>query len=104
MNRANLLQREKSSIMADVNQANIATLQPSLTEDALIKELISQFLRHDGYVDTAKAFMEEMNAESKALKSDSDAKVDSHSAQEDLDAINRQRMPFCSQAFWLRLT
>jgi len=97
MNRADSLQREKFSIMADVNQASIATLQPSLTEDALIKELISQFLRHDGYVDTAKAFMEEMSAESKALKSGSDAKVDSYSAQEDLDAINRQRMLFCSE-------
>lgn len=97
MNRADLLQREKSNIMADVNQASIVTLQPSLTEDALIKELISQFLRHDGYVDTAKAFMEEMGAESKALKSGSDAQVDSYSAQEDLDAINRQRMLFCSK-------
>lgn len=77
--------------MADINLANIALLQPPLSEDALIKELISQFLRHDGDVDTAKAFMEEMSAETKALKSGSDAQNDSYSAQEDLDALNRQR-------------
>lgn len=77
--------------MAEVNLASIATLQPPLSEDTLIKELISQFLRHAGYVDTGKAFMEEMSAESKALKSGSDAKIDTFSVQEDLDAINRQR-------------
>ncbi|MCJ1245890.1 Ran-binding protein 9 [Trapelia coarctata] len=87
-----MMTREKSNIMADINLANIATLHPPLSEDALIKELISQFLRHDGYVDTAKAFMEEMSAETKALKSGSDAKTDTYTVQEDIDAINRQQI------------
>ena len=78
--------------MNDINLVNITPLQPSLSEDALIKELVSQFLRHDGYVDTAKAFTEEMRAESKALKSGSDTTIDKYNIQEDLDAVNRQRI------------
>ena len=78
--------------MSDINLVNIGPLQPSLSEDALIKELVSQFLRHDGYVDTAKAFTEEMRAESKALSSGSDKTIDNYNIQEDLDAVNRQRM------------
>ena len=84
--------------MSDINLANFAPLQPSLSEDALIKELVSQFLRHDGYVDTAKAFTEEMRAESRALKSGSDTTSDNYNIQEDLDAVNRQRIdatPYC---------
>ena len=77
--------------MAEINQASITTLQPPLSEDTLIKELISQFLRHAGYVDTAKAFMEEMSAETKALKNGSDAIIETYSVHEDLDVINRQR-------------
>lgn len=55
-----------------------------------MKELVSQFLTHDGFVGTAKAFAEEIQAESRALQFNTN---DSHeiSIEEDLDASNRQR-------------
>jgi hypothetical protein len=79
--------------MAEINLTSIAKLQPPLSEDALIKQLVSQFLRHDGYVDTAKAYAKEMAAESKALMKESDGLPD-FSGQDDTDAINRQRGAF----------
>ena len=88
------LKREKSNIMDEINLVSTAYLQPPLNEGTLIKELVAQFLRHDGYVDTANAFAEETRAEMKALDSDFDESRDSFRPQEDLDAVNRQSKVF----------
>jgi Ran-binding protein 9/10 len=58
----------------------------------LIKELVAQFLAHDGYVETAKAFAEEVQSEDNALKSGSVSSFDNFAVEEDLDAVNRQRI------------
>ena len=70
----------------------MTTLNPKLSEAALIKELVSQFLRHDGYVETAKSFAEEVRAETGALRKDQDTMLDNLEMQQDNDAMNRQRM------------
>ena len=36
-------------------------------ESSFIQELVAQFLAHDGYVETAKAFAEEIRAEKQSL-------------------------------------
>jgi hypothetical protein len=59
----------------------------------LIKELVAQFLAHDGYVETARAFTEEVQSEDHALRSGSvTSVVDDVAVGEDLDAVNRQRI------------
>jgi hypothetical protein len=83
-------QREKANVKESINSINLTSFYPSMSEDALIKELVSQFLRHDGYVETAKAFAEEVRREASTLKSDSLSRIDSHNVQEDIDATNRQ--------------
>ena len=80
--------------MTAINSVNTIQLHPPLSEDALIKELVAQFLRHAGYVDTAKAFATELSLESNALNKGSDGHFDQFDIQEDLDAINRQREHF----------
>ena len=85
------MQREKAVVGIEISSISVATLHPPLNEDALIKELVAQFLAHDGYVETARAFTEEVKSESNALRSDSDTLIDSFETEEDLDAVNRQR-------------
>lgn len=82
--------REKLSIGEEVSSVDVAKLHPPLSETALIQELVAQFLAHDGYVETAKAFTEEVRSEANALKTGQDTLIDSFDVREDLDAVNRQ--------------
>ena len=56
-----------------------------------MKELVAQFLAHDGFVETAKEFAEEVRSESRALQIGQEASFEDQSSDEDLDASNRQR-------------
>jgi hypothetical protein len=76
-------------VLDEVKRANVANLYPPLTEGQLIHKLIAQYLAHDGYVETARAFSSEVRAENDALGG-----VPSNSStlglEEDHDAVNRQ--------------
>lgn len=49
-----------------------------------------QFLQHDGYVETARAFAEEIQAQKKALSLDPNEKIEGINITDDEDANNRQ--------------
>ncbi|KAF4631991.1 hypothetical protein G7Y89_g6128 [Cudoniella acicularis] len=66
-----------------------AKLAPPLSETQLIQEL---FLTHDGYIDTARAFAQEIQSEKQALTLDPNAVVNSFEVKEDEDAGHRQRI------------
>lgn len=83
--------REKLSISDDINSIDVSQLHPPLDENALVKELVAQFLAHDGYVKSAKAFAEEVQAENGTLKSGAASFLDNFSVEDDIDAVNRQR-------------
>lgn len=77
------IQKEKARTYEEINKYPITKLCPPLNETTLIQALVSQYLAHDGYVDTAKAFAHAVQSESRALESDSrigslDPKGDSH--------------------------
>lgn len=95
---ANVSKHEKLSIGNEINATDVSKLHPNLDENALLKELVAQFLAHDGYVETAKAFAEEVQAEVGTLKSGSTDYFDNFDVEEDIDAVNRQRI----SAFLLR--
>lgn len=68
-------------------------LHPTLDRDDLCKALIAQYLSHDGYVETARAFAGEVRAEATALIGRPESKLENYlSVEEDHDAMNRQRM------------
>lgn len=67
-------------------------LAPPLSETDLIQSLVLQFLTHDGYVETARAFAEEVYSEKKALSLDPNAIVGGVDVKEDEDAGHRQRI------------
>lgn len=84
------LQEEKTSIYSDIRATNTANLQPPLDESALLQELVAQFLAHDGYVETARAFAEEVASESAALENGRQEPLKKYEVEEDVEAVNRQ--------------
>ena len=62
-----------------------------MSETDVIQALVLQFLQHDGYVETARAFAEDMKVQKEALSLDPGFKVDGVNIRDDEDANNRQR-------------
>ena len=76
-------------IHAEINATSTDTLQPPLNESALLQELVAQFLAHDGYVETARAFAEEVATETAALQNGQREPLKKYEVEEDREAINR---------------
>ncbi|KAF2713608.1 ran-binding protein [Pleomassaria siparia CBS 279.74] len=86
-----MVQAEKASIQAEIARAK-SPHQDKIDETDFIQGFVRQYLTHDGYVDTARAFKEEVIEEVKALAADGDEEPSYVEAEEDLDAINRQKI------------
>jgi hypothetical protein len=84
-----MVQDEKATIQAEIARTKTVSNAPE-GEDALIHQLIGQYLAHDGYVETARAFSDEIVDEARALANDEDAAIPYRTAVEDMDALNRQ--------------
>lgn len=65
-------------------------LEPGLSETDLIQTLVLQFLQHDGYVDTARAFAEEAQAQKLAMNLGPENTASPVNTQDDKDAAKRQ--------------
>ncbi|OWO97480.1 hypothetical protein B2J93_9101 [Marssonina coronariae] len=85
-------QREKKQIKQRIEATSTANLAPPLSETELIQALVLQFLSHDGYVETARSFAEEIYEEKKALNFDPSTIVAGPDVKEDEDAGHRQRI------------
>ncbi|KAH0550885.1 hypothetical protein GP486_007751 [Trichoglossum hirsutum] len=81
---------EKELIDAEIAATSVASLHPPLNETSLIQALVAQYLAHDGYVETARAFGEEVRTEAAALQCGRQSSTSGSEAKEDFDAINRQ--------------
>lgn len=79
-------------ISESINNACTDKLAPPLKETELVQQLVLQFLQHDGYVETARAFAEEIHAEKLALNLDPNKEVEGINIKDDEDANNRQRI------------
>lgn len=84
-----MVQDEKAAIQAEIAQSKSAS-NVSADETELIQQLVGQYLAHDGYVETARAFSDEVIDEARALANHEDAEIPYRAAAEDLDALNRQ--------------
>lgn len=85
------LQEAKATIYAEINQR--PNPPPSLDESTLIQAFVASYLAHDGYVDTAKAFAEDVQKEARALASSGRrGSARPLGIKEDQHAINRQSM------------
>jgi hypothetical protein len=105
-------QQQQAMVDDEIRLADTSRLVPGLSETDLIQQLVSlarsrrqwqrarlsnsgqvlQFLQHDGYVETARAFAEELESEKDALRLDPQEPVRGISIRDDEDAHNRQRI------------
>ncbi|ETI19918.1 hypothetical protein G647_08933 [Cladophialophora carrionii CBS 160.54] len=83
---------EQVNVSRDISKARITSLQRQRDENSLIQELVAQFLGHDGYVETAKAFAEETRREKQSLSNVLPANTPTVAGQDDTDAVHRQRI------------
>jgi len=88
-----MVQDEKAAIQAEIARTKLSD-KVATDETEFIHQLIGQYLAHDGYVETARAFADEAIEEARALASDEDADIPYTETVEDLDALNRQSMSF----------
>jgi glutamine phosphoribosylpyrophosphate amidotransferase len=84
-----MLQDEKSAIQTEIARTRTANTEAA-DETQFIHQLIGQYLAHDGYVEAAREFSEEIIEEARALANDEDADVPYCESSQDLDALNRQ--------------
>jgi len=77
----------------EISLVNVSNLHPKLSKDDLCKALVAQYLSHDGYVETAKAFAGEVRAEAKVLRGpSSNSELEPYLVvEEDRDAAARHR-------------
>ncbi|THC98715.1 hypothetical protein EYZ11_001778 [Aspergillus tanneri] len=87
-----MVKEERYSIYSDIRTTSTATLQPPLDEPALLQELVAQFLAHDGYVETARAFAGEVATETAALENSRQEPLKKYEVEEDVEAVNRQKI------------
>ncbi|KAK1829062.1 SPRY domain-containing protein [Podospora conica] len=87
-----LRKKQKKMITENIKQADTSKLAPGLSETKMIQFLVLQFLQHDGYVETARAFAEEINSEQVALNLDPNKSIPGINIKDDEDANNRQRI------------
>ncbi|CAK7273288.1 hypothetical protein SEPCBS119000_005577 [Sporothrix epigloea] len=85
-----LMKNEKLLIRQQIADARNLASTPSETD--LIQQLVLQYLQHDGYVDTARAFAKEIWGEKSALAVESDEPVQIYNVSEDEDSNKRQRI------------
>ncbi|PNY28842.1 Ran-binding protein 10 [Tolypocladium capitatum] len=87
-----LMREQREKIQKAIESTDTSRLEPGMNETDLIQTLVLQFLQHDGYVETARAFAEDMRTQKEALNLDPNVKVDGINIKDDEDANNRQRI------------
>ncbi|KAI1878720.1 hypothetical protein JX265_002897 [Neoarthrinium moseri] len=88
-----MMKQEQAKINNAISETNTANLtRPPMNETDLIQQLVLQFLQHDGYVETARAFAEEIQSEKQALNIGPSAPLEGINIKDDEDANRRQRI------------
>ncbi|KAF4983314.1 hypothetical protein FZEAL_1252 [Fusarium zealandicum] len=87
-----LVREEREKVQKDIHATDTSSLVPGMSETDVIQALVLQFLQHDGYVETARAFAEDMKVQKEALSLDPGVTVDGVNLRDDEDANNRQRI------------
>ncbi|KAJ4415670.1 hypothetical protein N0V85_002615 [Neurospora sp. IMI 360204] len=86
------MKKQQKMVADKIRSTDTANLAPPLNDAELIQQLVLQFLQHDGYVGTARAFAEEIHMEKQALNMDTDVPVEGVNIKDDEDANNRQQI------------
>lgn len=76
-------------MLDEIASEEVSPLQSHKSKDEplLMQELVAQYLAHDGYIESAKAFAVEVSNNANLLR---ESKIHRLEYKEDPDAINRQ--------------
>ncbi|KAF2211783.1 hypothetical protein CERZMDRAFT_42740 [Cercospora zeae-maydis SCOH1-5] len=85
-----LVEQERQNVLADLDRADVSRLHPPDNESTLIHNLIGQYLAHEGYVETAKAFAKDVEEQQQAF--DGPSQPLRISSEDDQHANHRQRI------------
>lgn len=84
------MQTERANVSKEIAKEKSVSSRKQRDESTLIQELVRQFLAHDGYVETAKAFGEELRREKQSLSNALPANVPAAVERDDTDTVHRQ--------------
>lgn len=86
-----VMEKERQAIMAEISQADVTDIQPHMPESPLIHSLIGQYLAHEGYVETSKAFAQDVHNRAQSLSGASQP-AQAPDSDSDIHAVNRQKI------------
>ena len=86
-----MVDEERQAIFSEISLADVNFLHPPDDEDALIHKLVGQYLAHEGYIDTARAFAQDLHDEQQSLQ-DQRQPIQLPDADDDIHAANRQKI------------
>lgn len=86
---------ERKKVFAMMETADVSTLHPPDDKDTLVQKLIGQYLIHEGYVGTARAFAEDLEKERQSFPRNPGENIFpavTFRDEDDVNAINRQKI------------
>ena len=86
-----MMDEERRHVRRQLNQADVKQLHPPDDENALIQKLVGQYLAHEGYVETSKAFAADVRNRATSLATPG-SEPPSLGGEDDLHTMNRQKI------------
>ncbi|KAM0281568.1 hypothetical protein ACHAQH_003437 [Verticillium albo-atrum] len=87
-----MMAKEKLYVRKEIARTNTSSLAHNMKETDMIQTLVLQFLQHDGYVESARAFAHEIHSEKMALNLEPGAVVEDVNVKDDEHATKRQHI------------
>lgn len=85
---------ERRHIRNQINQTDVSRLHPPDDENTLIQKLVAQYLAHEGYVETSKAFANDVRdrVQNLAKPEERSSELLELSGEDDMHTLNRQKI------------
>lgn len=86
-----MMAEERRHIRKQINLADVSSLHPPDDENTLIQKLVSQYLAHEGYVETSKAFAADVRHRAESFAT-TGSELPPLGGDDDVQTMNRQKI------------
>lgn len=86
-----VMEDERQAVFSEILMADVSSLHPPDDEGALIHKLVNQYLAHEGYIETAKAYAKDVHEQQESLSIKSQP-IQLPDSDDDIHASNRQKI------------
>jgi hypothetical protein len=86
-----MMAEEQRHIRNQINKADVKSLHPPDDENTLIQKLVSQYLAHEGYVETSKAFAADVRNRAESFAA-TGSELPPLGGEDDVQTRNRQKI------------